>query len=261
MMRDRRDSSPGDDRRAAITGLCLTVAVHAVALTLVSFTGLKYIYPPPEEKTMLIDFSEDTEVPVQEYKGSAPRSQEPDRTKPVNLVQKSESPQVSNRQNLTPQTKPDNFGDVPTGTPDTPKEPELDPRAAFPGMAKKDTTLTADHAADRSSDKYKSGQSDGNTGKGRTDGKPNAHLRGRNTVGNIPRPAYNVQESGTVVVDIWVDNYGNVVKAVPGGDGTTVLNKALHAAARNAAMQTHFNMSTDAPAMQEGRITYYFNLK
>lgn len=261
MMEGKRDRSSGDDRRAAITGLCLTVAVHAAALMLVSFTGLKYIYPPPEEKTMLIDFSEDVEVPVQEYKGSAPRSQAPDRTQPVNLVQKSESPQVSDRQNLTPQTKPDDFGDVPADTPDTPKEPELDPRAAFPGMAKKDTTLTADHAADRSTDKYKAGQSDGNTGKGRTDGRPNAHLRGRNTVGNIPRPAYNVQESGTVVVDIWVDNYGNVVKAVPGGDGTTVLNKALHAAARNAAMQTHFNMSTDAPAMQEGRITYYFNLK
>lgn len=260
-MQDKRDSRPGDGRIATLTGVCLTVVVHAAALTLVSVTGLKYIYPPPKEKTMLIDFSDDLEVPVQEYKGSAPRAEDPDRTNPVNLVQKSESPDVADRQNLTPQTKPDNFGDVPTDTPDTPKEPELDPRAAFPGMAKKDTTLTAAHAADKSSDRHKAGQSDGNTGNGRTDGKPNAHLRGRNTVGNIPRPTYNVQESGTVVVDIWVDNYGNVVKAVPGGDGTTVLNKALHAAARNAAMQTHFNMSTDAPAMQEGKITYYFNLK
>ena len=90
---------------------------------------------------------------------------------------------------------------------------------------------------------------------------PLTRLKGRNTVGNIPRPVYQVQESGIVVVDIWVDNYGNVKKAVPGGDGTTVMNKALLAAARNAAMETHFNMSKDAPAMQEGRITYYFNLK
>lgn len=260
-MAGKRDWKLSGDRLAGITGIGLTVAVHTAALTLVSFTGIKYIYPPPEEKTMLIDFSEDPEVPVQEYKGAAPRSENPDKTSPVNLVQKSESPQAADRQNLTPQTSPDDFGDVPTNTPDTPKEPELDPRAAFPGMAKKDTTLTAAHAADKSTDKYKAGQSDGNTDKGRTDGKPNAHLRGRNTVGNIPRPAYNVQESGIVVVDIWVDNYGNVVKAVPGGDGTTVLNKALHAAARNAAMQTHFNMSADAPAMQEGKITYYFNLK
>ena len=80
-------------------------------------------------------------------------------------------------------------------------------------------------------------------------------------MGNLPRPVYNVQESGIVVVDIWVDNYGNVAKAVPGGDGTTVLDKTLLNAARNAAMETHFNMSADAPAMQQGTITYYFNLK
>jgi TonB family protein len=128
-------------------------------------------------------------------------------------------------------------------------------------MAKKDTTLTAPHGAASSSDNFKAGQPDGNTNKGKTEGKPNAHVKGRNTVGNIPRPAYNVQESGVVVVDIWVDNYGNVVKAVPGGDGTTTLNSSLNTAARNAAMETHFNMSADAPAMQQGTISYYFNLK
>ena len=80
-------------------------------------------------------------------------------------------------------------------------------------------------------------------------------------MGNLPRPVYDVQEGGIVVVDIWVDNYGNVVKAVPGGEGTTVMDKSLIAAARKAAMETHFNMSAEAPAMQQGTITYYFNLK
>ncbi len=258
MGKDRR-TGDRNERRAKLTGIALTVTMHAAALVLFSFSGLKYIYPPPQEKTMLIDFSEEMEVPVQEYRGAAPRSETPDRDAPVNLVQKSESPEAADRENLTPETGKDDFGDVPVSEP--PKKEELDPRASFPGMAKKDTTLTAAHAAEQSSAEFKAGQSDGNTGKGRTDGKPNAHLRGRNTVGNIPRPAYNVQESGIVVVDIWVDNYGNVVNAVPGGDGTTVLNKALHAAARKAALETHFNMSSDAPAMQEGTITYYFNLK
>ena len=92
----------------------------------------------------------------------------------------------------------------------------------------------------------------------RTEGMLSANVSGRNIVGNIPRPVYNVQESGIVVVDIWVDNYGNVARAVPGGDGTTVLDKTLHAAARKSAMETHFNMSADAPAMQQGTITYYF---
>ena len=208
---------------------------------------------------MLIDF-EDFEVQqVEEELGKEPQAEEIDALSPVSLTQKSESPQESEAENLTPLTAPDNFGDV--SAPEPEQKPELDPRAAFPGMARKDTTITAQHAAEEPSEDYKAGQPKGNTAAGRTDSKPNAHVRGRNTVGNLPRPVYNVQESGTVVVTIWVDNYGNVVKAVPGGDGTTVTDKTLWAAARKAAMETHFNMNADAPAMQEGTITYIFNLK
>lgn len=250
-----------NNRIANITGVILTVGIHAAAAVLVSFSGLKYIYPPPQEQSVLIDFSEEAEMQVQEMRGTEPQAEEVDRNRPVELAQKSESPEVSERENLTTETKTDDFGDVDTAAPEPKEEPKLDPRAAFPGMARKDTTLTAQHSADKSSETFKAGQSDGNTRTGRTDGKPNAHVKGRRLVGNLPSPVYNVQESGIVVVDIWVDNYGNVVKAVPGGDGTTVVNKVLYAAARNAALDTHFNMSSDAPAMQEGTITYYFNLK
>ncbi|MCR4860245.1 MAG: energy transducer TonB [Bacteroidales bacterium] len=249
------------EKNAKITGIAMTVVLHLCALALVSFSGLKYIYPPPQEQSLLIDFSEEPELITQQLQGREPLAEEVDLERPVELAQKSESPVEAERENLTPETKPDTFGDVETPAPEPEKEPELDPRAAFPGMAKKDTSLTAPHSASEASNTFKAGQSKGNTDSGRTDGKPNAHVKGRNTVGNIPRPVYNVQESGVVVVNIWVDNYGNVVKAVPGGDGTTVLDKTLHAAARKAAMETHFNMSADAPAMQEGTITYHFNLK
>lgn len=87
------------------------------------------------------------------------------------------------------------------------------------------------------------------------------HVQGRNTVGNIPRPSCGSQVHGTVVVDICVDNYGNVKKAVAGGEGTTTTDKTLCAAARNAAMNTHFNVSADASSMQEGTITYVFGQK
>ncbi|MCR5352157.1 MAG: hypothetical protein K6E35_06680 [Bacteroidales bacterium] len=247
------------ERNAKITGFFLSVAVHVCALVLVSMSGLKYIYPPPQEQAMLIDFSEEPEL-TQQLQGREPRAEEIDLARPVELAQRSESPFEADRLNETPMTKPDPVGDVEVPAP-KPEEPALDPRASFPGMARKDTNRTAPHAAADATDSFKAGQAQGNTEHGRTDGKPNAHVAGRNTVGNIPRPVYNVQESGVVVVNIWVDNYGNVVRAVPGGDGTTVLNKALSAAARKAALETHFNMNADAPAMQEGTITYYFNLK
>ena len=208
---------------------------------------------------MLIDFSEAPEL-VQQPQGQEPLAEEVDLARPVELAQRSESPYVAQKPNETPQTQPDPVGDVEVPAPE-PKEPALDPRASFPGMSRTDTNRTAPHAAAEADAAFKAGQTQGHTEHGRTDGKPNAHVQGRSTVGNIPRPVYNVQESGVVVVNIWVDNYGNVVKAVPGGDGTTVLDKSLLAAARKAALETHFNMNADAPAMQEGTITYHFNLK
>ena len=248
------------ERNAKVTGIVMSAAAHLCALALVSFSGLKYIYPPPQEQSMLIDFEQAPEIPTQQLQGREPLAEEVDPSRPVELAQQSRSPYEGEVENLTPQTKPDPVGDVDVPTPPQ-DEPALDPRATFPGMARKDTAATTPHDATDPDDAFKAGQAKGNTESRRTDGKPNAHVQGRSTVGNLPRPVYNVQESGVVVVDIWVDNYGNVAKAVPGGDGTTVLDKTLHAAARKAAMETHFNMSADAPAMQQGTITYYFNLK
>lgn len=249
------------ERNSTLGGIALTLGVHICAVLFVSFSGLSYIYPPPEENSFMLDFEEEPMPVIQQYHGREPQAEEVDREKPIELVQKSESPEVSRKENLTPATRQDDFGDVETAKVEHKEEPKLDPRAAFPGMAKKDTSLTAPHSASTASSNYTAGHPEGNTNTGATAGKPNAHVQGRNTVGNIPRPSYSSQESGTVVVDIWVDNYGNVKKAVAGGDGTTVTDKTLWAAARNAAMDTHFNVSADAPAMQAGTITYIFNLK
>lgn len=83
-----------------------------------------------------------------------------------------------------------------------------------------------------------------------------AHLKGRSVVGPLPYPDYDFKKSGTVVVDIWVDNYGNVAKAQAGAEGTTLTNARVLSAARNAALKTHFNQKADAPALQQGTITF-----
>ena len=204
------------ERGGKVTGIVLTLVLHACVLAFMSSYGMKYIYPPPPESTFLIDYEEAELQEAEQY----------DEPKAENL-------------------------DAETLSPKPEAEPKPDPRAVFPGLTTRDSSLADIPDAANASDDAPAGESE----------RPSAKVKGRNTVGTIPRPAYNVQESGTVVVNIWVDNYGNVVKALPGGDGTTVTNKTLWAAARNAAMETHFNMSADAPAMQEGTITYIFNLK
>lgn len=255
-MREREQQQ----RTANIVGIVLTVAAHVLACVFFVFKGITYLYPPPAESTFVIDFTEETVKPRQTFRGWQPTATEIDRSKPIELVQKSESPyQAVTKTSTTPATKPDDFGDV--ETPAVEQEEALDPRASFPGMSKKDTTTTAPHSAAEASATFKAGQPEGNTAHGKTDGKPNAHLKGRNTVGNLPRPLYNVQNSGIVVVTIWVDNFGTVKKAVAGADGTTVTDASLWNEARKAALGTHFNTSADAPALQEGTITYVFNLK
>ena len=249
------------ERASTVLGAVLAVAVHVLAATLLVFTGLKYIYPPPPESTFLLDFTEEETKVEQHFRGTRPESEEIDRTKPIELVQRSESPyETTAKNNLTPSTRPDDFGDVPV--PETkPEETVLDPRASFPGMSRKDTSLTAPHASRESTDGFKAGQPGGNTDVGKADGTPNAHLQGRGTKGSLPRPRYNVQESGIVVVTIWVDNYGNVTKAQAGAEGTTVTDKTLWAEARNAALGAKFTPDVNAPALQQGTITYVFKLK
>lgn len=248
------------EHNATMTGIFMTLAIHVCAVLLVSFTGIKYLYPPPPESTFLLDFEEE-EVAVKQRPGKQPRSEDVDREKPVELVQRSESPMTAANRNLTPEATPDNFGDVETPAPK--QEPEINRNALFPGMSAKDTTITAPHSAKDPSEVFKAGQTSGNVKAGNTENAPNAHLEGRFVdKAGLKKPSYgNSQESGKVVVKIWVDQYGKVQKAVPGADGTTVTDKTLWSAARNAALETGFNMKSDAPALQEGTITYIFNLK
>ena len=84
-----------------------------------------------------------------------------------------------------------------------------------------------------------------------------AILAGRSITGALP--GFFSDKTGKVVVDIWVDNYGTVQKAVAGAEGTTVADKEVWNQARISALGASFNMSADAPAMQKGTITYSLN--
>ena len=250
------------ERSGMVIALVVTVVFHASLVVFGSFNGLTYIYPPPPEQSFVIDFSEDNEKQVvrQQKKGSAPQVEEPDRTKPINIVQRSEAQEIGKKENLAQEATVDDFGDVEKYEP--PREKPIDRRALFHAANNKsDKDTLAQQTAAKVTETLKEGHAQGNTKVGKTVGTPNAHVKGRSIVGVIAKPAYPVQKEGTVVVTIWVDNYGNVTKAVPGGQGTTVNNSKLWAAARAAALQTHFNQSADAPALQQGTITYVFKLQ
>lgn len=85
-------------------------------------------------------------------------------------------------------------------------------------------------------------------------------LEGRNHIGNLPKPVYNVQESGRVVVRIVVDREGRVTHAEHRLQGSTTTSSALINAAIDAARKTRFNSDPNATPSQEGTITYVFDL-
>lgn len=249
------------EKRSRVTGVALTVSMHIVLIACCFLMGFTYLDPPPpEQEQILIDF-EDPEIqkPRQTWDGTRPRAVQPDPTKDINLVQRSEAQNEGTRSNEAPEATVDDFGDV--NVPEPKREKEIDRRALFSAADNKTRkdTLAAQTARDVS-DALKAGHASGNTRTGETSGEPNAKLAGRSVNGTLPRPSYAVQSSGKVVVEIWVDNYGNVQKAVAGADGTTVTDKTLWQAARKAALGAHFNMSADAPALQKGTITYIFKL-
>lgn len=86
------------------------------------------------------------------------------------------------------------------------------------------------------------------------------NLGGRSIgAGGLPRPVYNVQDEGRVVVTITVNPAGHVI-ATEINKQTNTVNPALRKAAEDAARKARFN-AVDGLNNQIGTITYYFNLK
>ena len=104
------------EKTANVTGVFVTLGVHALALVVLLTSGLKYLDPPPPERTsLLIEFEEPEEMevkPLESRTGRQPQAEEVDPEREVELVQKAESPHVSDRPNVTPETQPDAHGDV-----------------------------------------------------------------------------------------------------------------------------------------------------
>ncbi len=85
-------------------------------------------------------------------------------------------------------------------------------------------------------------------------------LAGRSLVGGLPKPTYNIQKEGIVVVEITVDRNGKVVSAEFKLKGSTTQDNYLVAKAIEAAKKAKFNSDRESAAYQKGTITYHFVL-
>jgi periplasmic protein TonB len=83
------------------------------------------------------------------------------------------------------------------------------------------------------------------------------NLEGRGSI-HLPKPAYESQEQGRVVVRIWVNKQGKVVRVQSGVQGTTITDQRLTKLAEDAARNASFTPDPNAPDQQVGTITYNF---
>ena len=97
-------------------------------------------------------------------------------------------------------------------------------------------------------------QYDGNGGKGNGTGYD---LGGRGAK-SLHRPDDDFSEEGKIVVNIWVNRDGQVIRAEVATKGTDIINSTMRQKAIQAAKRSIFAADPNAPEEQHGTITYTF---
>lgn len=257
------------DRRSGLIG---TIIFHGIVLAGLIFLSLDTPLPLPGEEGVEVDLGysdqgmgdiqPQTPPPMADPQQS---TASPETEENVSTQETEESIVLPEKVKEKPRPKPQ-----PTVQPtqEKPKEaepekPRVDPKAMYPGST---TGTTGQGSQGQTGQPGDQGKPTGTPGTGKYDGQGGAgdgvsfSLGGRKA-DHLPKPAATFSETGTVVVNIWVDRYGKVSKAVAGARGTTTASPVLRRLAEDAARRARFNAQMDAPEEQRGTITYHFLIK
>ena len=242
------------DKGIAIVG---TIVVHALVLLVLFLMAFRTPLPLPGEEGVEVDLGmmDQGMGNIQPEKPAIPMAAQPqqqqNKSKEDIVTQNDdEAPAIEKPKNTKPkqETKPV----------EEPK-PTVNQKALFKG-----------------SNNPQAGGSEGITGQPGDQGKPNGlagikKYDGNGGKGNgtgydlggrgaksLHRPDDDFSEEGRIVVDIWVNRNGQVVRAEVATKGTDIINNAMRQKAIQAAKRSTFASDPDAPEEQHGTITYTF---
>lgn len=266
-------------------GILGTLIFHGVLAILLFTMGFSTPLPLPAEQGILINFGdveeasgadaierniEETERQTAQEQTSPPEPQQSDENEePVTTQDFEEAPTVEQTNEQTEQQE-----ETPQPTKEQEEQPEEEQEEQEKEREVNENALYQGRSDEKAGESE--GETEGEGNQGNQSGTPEADnyndegsrgmggvdysLSGRNPE-SLPKPEYNYEEEGKVVVEITVDRNGNVTKAVAGVKGSTTLDSELLRAAKQAALNAKFDRKGDAPAYQKGTITYNFRLQ
>jgi len=255
-------------------GILGTFVIHNVIVLILLFTYITLTRPSPSEGGILINFGDAESAgglfePALNNQLASPATSNPvqsSETEEGVLTQDFEEAPAIKKPAATkkPDTKPvQKTAPKPVKTTSTPviKTRTSNPKASYKGQSTTETGTSEGiyKGPGNMGDPTGTTESD-NYSKGLGGGGPVADLSGRNPL-HLQKPEFKIQREGIVVVEIAVDRTGKVISATPGVKGSTLLDNTLYSAAKKAALESKFNLKSDAPERQVGTITYHFKLQ
>ena len=233
-----------------LIGLIVSIVAHGLLILCLLLMGLRYPDPPPPELGVEMDMGEFSDVGT-DSEHAAEGGED----------LSSESSYANDDNNeLTQQSE-----DVPLTSKKTPS-PTKNKKKPKDNVKPQSEETKIDQNALFTKGRVKKG-SGGSTGVGEGSGKGSGgegggsgisfSLAGRGSK-SLPLPTATSSENGSIVVEIRVDQEGNVVFAKAGVRGTTLWDTNLWRRCEQAAKKSKFTAKPDAPELDPGTITYIF---
>lgn len=271
-----------------IVAILVTIAVHLMLLLALWFLVLRTPLPLPGEEGILVNLGYSDqgmgkvqkEQPIEKQKVIPPKpkatkpaaskakediiTQETEKAPSLKKVKKNKKKKpkkVEDKKKVEKENKKEEKTEKTKEKPKKvePKKPKVNPKALYKGKktsqesaGEGETNQEGDQGSssgDKSSTNHTEGGGTGNGISYSLSGRKFKHL---------PKPEYKSNDQGKIVVTIYVNKYGKVVRAVPGAKGTTISDTRLHALTKKAALRAQFSANPEAPEVQKGTITYNF---